>query len=138
MSHLVRPTSPPPDELDGLLRAFFQAEIPDPWPSLEAPAPRIALPVTPDSVRKGFWSSHLALAASVALLLGGSLFLSGSFSGGKSGPTIKLEHDSATHPSIHERGKPEKMREFRDILIDPKEGAFERLTLEPDDVLPVK
>jgi hypothetical protein len=76
MSLLVRPNTPPSDELDGLLRAFFQAELPDPFPSLEAPAPR-AVALSPRPARSGWnlFRSRLALAASVALFVAGPLFL---------------------------------------------------------------
>jgi hypothetical protein len=76
MSLLVRPNLPPSDELDGLLRTFFQAELPDPFPSLEAPAPRAAV-LSPRPARSGWnlFRSRLALAASVALLVAGPLFL---------------------------------------------------------------
>ncbi|MBL8797324.1 MAG: hypothetical protein JNM56_25710 [Planctomycetia bacterium] len=62
-----------PDDLDGLLRSFFRSEMPDPWPTMKAPAA--------ETPTLGWWSrsrSRLALAASVALLLIGSWLLSGS------------------------------------------------------------
>jgi len=62
-----------PDDLDGLLRNFFRSEMPNPWPTMTAPAIENPTPT--------WWSrsrSRLALAASVALLLVGSWFLSGS------------------------------------------------------------
>jgi hypothetical protein len=70
---------PPEDDLDGLLRAFFKAEMPDPWPSLEAPAPRNGvLPLRrPKAPRFTLWRSRLALAASILLLIAGALFLIG-------------------------------------------------------------
>ena len=75
MSTMNPPTRPEqaPDELDALLRAFFQAQMPKPWPAFKAPA-------TP-SAQTSWWvksRSRLALAASVALLLLGSWWLSGS------------------------------------------------------------
>ncbi len=68
---------PPEDDLDGLLRAYFQAEMPDPWPSFEAPAPRNGvLPFRrPKPSRFTQWRSRLALAASVLLLIGSALFV---------------------------------------------------------------
>lgn len=65
-----------PDDLDELLHAFFQAEMPDPWPALEPPAMRVR---PPDRWRSR-WRSRFALAASVALLLTGSLVLSARLS----------------------------------------------------------
>jgi hypothetical protein len=82
MSLLVRPNTPPGDELDGLLRAFFQAEMPDPWPSLEAPVPRepVLSPAPaplPERRVGSLFYSRLSLAASLALCLGGIWFLTG-------------------------------------------------------------
>lgn len=60
-----------PDELDPVLRAFFQAEAPRPWP-------RMAIPVEVTPARRGFapgTRSRLTLAASVGLMLAGGLYL---------------------------------------------------------------
>lgn len=76
------------DDLDALLRAFYQREMPDPWPAFEPPMDRASrgvpsaaprtLPLRPAAVRSSrVWSSRLALAASVALLLLGTWFLPG-------------------------------------------------------------
>jgi hypothetical protein len=62
----------PPEEVDTLLRNFFRAEMPDPWPVLKAPAE--------EPFRQEHWStsrwtalrSRVALAASITLLLLGS------------------------------------------------------------------
>src|SRR5437762_14387714 len=63
------------DELDGLLSAFFKAAMPKPWPALRLPSVR--------AVRSRRWvpqvRSRFALAASVALLVGGALYLGGMF-----------------------------------------------------------
>ncbi len=72
MNVIVPPRVPPDDEIDGLLRAFFRAELPHPWPAMKAPA---APPTAP--ARPALWRSRLALAASVALLALGSLLLPG-------------------------------------------------------------
>lgn len=78
----------PGDDSETLLRAFFHAELPHPWPSLTpsdfattcparlAPAGRRLrwLPALRAGVR-----SRLALAATIALLLLGTLLLSGRF-----------------------------------------------------------
>src|SRR5262245_55622026 len=65
-----------PDDLDGLLRAYFRTEMPDPWPALRPP-PSAAAPPPPS--RRLPWGSRSALAASVALLWLGHLALSSSW-----------------------------------------------------------
>jgi hypothetical protein len=73
-----RPTE---DELDGLLRAFYMAELPNPWPSLKAPAPRsFFMPFRPAAPRFPMLRTRLALAACVAFLVAGPLLLSAYFS----------------------------------------------------------
>jgi hypothetical protein len=59
-------------EMDDLLRDYFQAELPHPWPAFKAPA--VAQLKTPAS----FWSrtgGRLALAGTVAVLVFGYLAL---------------------------------------------------------------
>jgi hypothetical protein len=72
------PTTPlrdhPGDNLDGLLRAFFQAELPNPWPPFR---PALHLPE-----RRPVWSrfqSALALAASIGILVIGLSLVAGKF-----------------------------------------------------------
>jgi len=67
-----RTPGPAPDELDVLLRNFFQAEMPTPWPGMKAPVSRPA--ARPTSRRAP--RSRLALAASVGFLMVGSWALS--------------------------------------------------------------
>ena len=64
-----------PDAVERWLRAFFQAEMPAHWPTPSLPEPPHRRWL---AVRSAF-GSRLALAASVALLLLGSLFLAGRF-----------------------------------------------------------
>jgi hypothetical protein len=71
---------PPGDDLDGLLRAFYRKEMPARWPAPPVP-PAHKLPFRRPPPR-GLLRSRLALVASVALLVLGSLFVSG-----KVGPT---------------------------------------------------
>ncbi len=63
------------DCLEGALRTFFRAEMPDPWPVLRAPE----LPREP--LARPWWkrSGRLALAASVVLMLIGYLAVARSF-----------------------------------------------------------
>jgi len=62
--------------VDGLLRDYFRAQMPEPWPELDVPA-SLSL-VRP---RSTWWraASRLALAASILLLLLGYLALAGLF-----------------------------------------------------------
>jgi hypothetical protein len=72
------------DDLDGALFAFFRSEMPRPWPQLKLPddAPAARPPVRPaeatpaPSPRSWFRSPRFALAASVALLIGGYAVMS--------------------------------------------------------------
>jgi hypothetical protein len=85
---------PPEDELDGILRAYFKAEMPDPWPSFEAPAPRNGLPLRrPQAPRFTLLRSRLALAAAILLLVVGAFFLFG-------GSTNHSQPDRAGLPLI--------------------------------------
>jgi hypothetical protein len=74
-----------PDDVDGLLRAFFRAKMPDPWPALKVPARPVSRPL-PSSRRRPWWGSRFALAATVALCLAGSALLAGLFPA--SGPVM--------------------------------------------------
>jgi hypothetical protein len=70
-----RESGQPADELDGLLRDFFQSEMPCPWPAVRRP---VSYPLASTSWRRRLRSS-LALAASLALLALGLSALSGKF-----------------------------------------------------------
>lgn len=67
------------DGLDGLLKAYFQHELPQPWPTAPVPEERPVILTLPKA-RKSLLHSRLALAASVALFLAGPWLISGSFS----------------------------------------------------------
>jgi hypothetical protein len=74
---LQPPTHPgdarnPEDELDGLLRDYFRAETPNPWPH---PVGAVGRQEVLSHRRVALMRSRLALAASIALILLGSLFL---------------------------------------------------------------
>jgi hypothetical protein len=70
MNAISRPEHPDaPHELDGLLRAFYRSEMPEPWPTMLAP---LVTPAQSDPTSTSWWAqsrSRLALAASVALLM---------------------------------------------------------------------
>ncbi len=63
--------SKPPDQMDQLLRTFFQAQVPKPWPELTLPAE------APVSGRRPLRYSRMALAASLLLLFIGQFWVSG-------------------------------------------------------------
>jgi hypothetical protein len=67
------------DEIDVLLRQYFQAEMPDPWPKLTPPEKRSPALAPPRWRGWALFRSRMALAASVALLVGGNMLLSHSF-----------------------------------------------------------
>jgi hypothetical protein len=67
---------PPGDDLDGLFRAFFRKEMPVRWPAAPVPPAR-TLPFRRPAQRGRLFRSRLALVASVALLVLGSLFVRG-------------------------------------------------------------
>jgi hypothetical protein len=70
-------------DADQLLRAFFENEVPHPWPAFEPPVRRTMLPIRPAAAprRRFVLGSKLALAAAVALLTLCGWLLSGAFDG---------------------------------------------------------
>jgi hypothetical protein len=64
-------TETPIKNVDGLLKAYYEREMPNPWPEFRIPAP-LRLSGWPNLTR---W----AVAASVGLLLAGYLALAGFF-----------------------------------------------------------
>lgn len=100
----VEPPVSRTDDLDDLLRSYFQAEMPSPWPALKLPEERAVLPLVAREPRT--WSSlrsRLTLAASVGLLLTGALLFSGpspnheAMDPGREAPEIG-KHDDLLHP----------------------------------------
>lgn len=73
MNPTLESTQDEPVDVDRLLHGFFQSELPRQWPAPPKAAPAIVRPSLP-------WRSRGTLAASVAVLLIGSLWLCGSFS----------------------------------------------------------
>jgi hypothetical protein len=93
------------DELDGLLRAYYKAELPNSWPSPQAPTARNdILPMRPSTRRFPMLRSRLALAACVAFLVAGPLALSAYFGGGGSQvseapQTVGADSTTASNPN---------------------------------------
>jgi hypothetical protein len=66
------------DEVEGLLRQFYQSEMPDPWPPFRWPEEKQP-PAAPPRWRGWIlFRSRLALAASVSLLVAGHVILAHS------------------------------------------------------------
>jgi hypothetical protein len=98
-----------------LLRAFYQSQMPQPWPSPRLPRFRTAPATRPASSGRTLSRSRLVLAASVAVLMLGSLWLPGRFtqdikpdSGTPVAPTadnlerlrMKKEHENKNKPHL--------------------------------------
>src|SRR5206468_3382357 len=96
-------TGHPPEDLDRLLRAFFLAKMPSPWPVLKAPV-SLATARTAGVLP----ASRLALAASVAALLLGGWFVSNRLPG-LPGPAGSLDAGSATVPKELRRTPPQPL-----------------------------
>ena len=105
-----RPSTPPGDDLDRLLTAYFRAEMPARWPPAPAPAGsggsrRPARPDNADPAVRSRW----ALAASVALLVGSCWYLSGLATDGRPKKGPGLDDTTAKMP-----------KEVKDHLGGPK------------------
>jgi hypothetical protein len=113
------------DDLDTLLRQFYHAEMPNPWPAppMPAEAPRSTTPSTPLVPRRPFrWDSpHLAMAATVALLLLGYLWLTSAFPSGST-----LTDQKAPKGLIGQ--EPKRQKTTAPNLLENK--GFEPLPLE--------
>jgi hypothetical protein len=143
MINLRPPVSPrsgqrPPEDLDGLLRAFMRSEMPDPWPAMPVlPEPlRVARPKTDRWFHPG---SRFALAATLAACLVGTLTLASSFPT-EAPPAIETTTDSghlAIKPLIDAERKPFKDRspEGRNVKgWEMQKGKTMILKIELDDM----
>ena len=81
-------------DLDGLLRKFFQSEMPRTWPAWKAPGASVVVPARTDSWSwSNVLSSRFALAASIAVMILGFLFVSDKLQNGTlpaNNPTFNL------------------------------------------------
>jgi hypothetical protein len=101
MNTTTRIPNPPEDgaELDRLLGAYFRSEMPARWPTAPQPWAEKAQAAADPSVnpsRKSRW----ALAASVALLIGGGWYLSGHLTDGKAKRGLDLGNGEAKPPAV--------------------------------------
>ena len=64
------------DPIDGMLSKYFQAEMPNPWPTFQTPEGRSVLPI----IRSRWLTySRIAVAACIVALLAGYLALAAYF-----------------------------------------------------------
>jgi hypothetical protein len=98
MSHLTIKNEEGCPRVDGLLREFFQAEMPHPWPAFKMPVASQRSRSAPLLSRH---AGRLALAACIALFVAGYLTLSGFFpgkqadTGVQSGPKIGMREKAS-------------------------------------------
>ncbi len=115
----LRPVAGSPGDVDGVLRAFFRAEMPEPWPAarLDAgaetgPAGAVAPQEEGAVARRGgvtLVQARWALAASVLVLLGGFALLSRTFPEVAFTPTERgALQDVGTGPQRPTKLTPEK------------------------------
>jgi hypothetical protein len=109
------------DDVEGALRAFFQAEMPAPWPKLKTPP---SSSVAKTAKEWPLLRSRLALAASVALLALGFSALAGAFDGR---PTVSEPRmtilgaaaDTRNDPLQHAVQPPLKVKIEESLIQEP-------------------
>jgi hypothetical protein len=104
---------PPSDEVETLLRAYFRAEMPHPWPAPPLARAPVSQPL-PTSAVRGSFRSRLTLAASVAMLLAGTLAIPGRKPTGQAPPVL---------PAMS-AGEATRVR-LTETLIQPKDKPTE-------------
>lgn len=121
MTLLQEPVASSGDNLDNLLRAFFQAELPHAWPVMEVPS-RPAVQVVADdddspvpSFHGSLMRSRLALAASIALLVSGPLFLTHSLRELDPSSSISAGPGTAQKENLHSP----RYRSTESLLVTP-------------------
>lgn len=120
MTLLKEPAARSGDNLDNLLRAFFQAELPHAWPVMEVPS--LAVRPAPErdepSSRPSQGSlvrSRLALAASIALLVSGPLCLTSALRETEPSGTILMGPSTAQKDNLHAP----RYRSTESLLVTP-------------------
>jgi hypothetical protein len=92
----------PSDDLNALLQAYFRAEMPDPWPPAPSVVP-VVLRAEAEVGGGGLFRSRLALAASVALLIAGTMAVPNRVPRGETAPALlRLGPGEATHVKLAE------------------------------------
>jgi len=119
----------PPNDLDRLLYAFLRAEVPEPWPVLKAPAHPAPAPLPVKSRRWPRLNSRLALAATVALCLVGSLALTSLFPGDGRAPGKSLSGATGL-PHISEKPSTDTTPDGRKVKVWEKGNLKEGLEIQ--------
>jgi hypothetical protein len=117
-----------PGDVDDLLRAFFQAEMPRPWPACpELPARVVPFRPAPERAGRMMTRSRFALAASVGLLLAGLAALGGKFSGSLEAP------GGPAGPPTANRVKPygNNQVDLKEMLIQEQDGTSYKVIVSP-------
>jgi hypothetical protein len=99
MSTNTRIPNPPEDGLDRLISAYFRAEMPANWPAAPRPwseKPHVSAGNHANPARRSRW----ALAASVALLIGGCWYLSGHLTDGQAKKGTNFDDSTAKPPNV--------------------------------------
>ena len=96
--------APEVQTLDDELRGFFLKEMPEPWPTFRMPTP--AHSPHDRLLQKSRW----ALAASIALIFGGTLLLAGQFDGSRQLPTTPGRAEAKNRPSLQGPHSPRPRR----------------------------
>jgi len=91
----------PGDQVDRLLSGYFRSEMPANW---VAPEPWAETTPAPRPLRNQAARSRWALAASVAILVGGCWFLSGQIHDGKANKDLDLNGAGADLKHVKDLG----------------------------------
>jgi hypothetical protein len=100
-------------DVDRLLAAFFEDELPDPFPAMKRPAAQVepAMPATSAAAlpqrHAVLTQGRFALAVSVAMLLGGCWYISGQIGGPPERPLTVKDGGGATLPKVIQKAKEE-------------------------------
>ena len=144
MNDLTSPTKPrwSDDHMDDLLRGYFRAEMPDPWPALAAPAPAtIQLPPSRPIPSRQRWfriGARLALAASIGFILVAYLALARNFpevNNNRSGLTPATKDIGTKLPAVPTRVKTPRGQE---ALLWEDNSDSERIIIKLEMIHPPK
>jgi hypothetical protein len=127
MTYSIRPPvnprfTSPPDELDGVLRRYFLAQLPQPWPAPPRLASDDQMPAVPQRLAVGRFfrvATRCAVAAAVAFLVIGYLALQGWFPDPRpSGSKPDLQKDQFGRKLKIEERKPANNPDARLIVVE--------------------